>query len=481
MYIITAAMTAKKLLVPVETIALILIIGAVNLLFTDDPGFASLYYIPYLLASVLIAAIYGAWWGFFAFVMSAAVVAGALPWVLYLVADEWSTDGYWKELLLSSYIAGAVGLLCVYLFGLIRTTGLTRNNELKTRVQALARENWLMKRKAEALLTVNRELDERVSRQQDAITSLHTQLRKLDTLDVNQALDVLLETVQIFTRAVKTSVWRYDESKKTLRLVASRGLDANESIETNIPVDGTIEGWVYRNNSLFSVRMLLQYDNLAKMDRGRNIITIPVNLSQHMWGILNIQEMPFEKYNFYSERILQIIVSLAEHPIERAVSYESINQKEEIDERTGLPLFSQFFRTLEEEVRRAGVQKSIFSIILVELTNYDRLTEKSGVDATKDLVKEISAELQNISERKAHCFHYKEEFQLAFLIPGLDIDGVSLFSLETLEKINSGDWKVKGEPAPIEVVIGFSVFSGEGETADQLLEQAESLLEMQKV
>jgi len=474
-------MAAKKLIVPLEIVALILVIGTVNLFFADDPGYASLYYIPYLLASALIAAVYGAWWGAFAFIVSIAVLAGALPWALYLVSEEWSTKGYWDTLFRSSYIPGAVGLFCVYLFGLIRTTEKSRNRELKNRIQTLARENWLMKRKSEALFKVNRELDERVSRQQDAITSLHTQLRKLDTLDVNQALDVLLETVQIFTRAAKASVWRFEESKKELRLAASRGWDTDESIETSIPVDGTIEGWVYRNNSLFSVRMLLQYDNLEKMDTGRNIITIPINLSQHTWGVLNIQEMPFEKYNFYSERILQIIASLAEHSIERAVAYESIIQKDEVDERTGLPLFSQFFRTLEEEVRRAGVQKSTFSIILVELTNYDRLAEESGTDAAKGLVKEISEELQQISDRKAHCFQYKEEYQIALLIPSLDIDGVSLFSLETLEKINSGDWKVGGEPTQIEAVIGFSVYSGEGETTDQLLEQAENLLEMQKV
>ena len=474
-------MTAKKMVILLEIIALIVAIGAVNLLFTDNPGFASLYYIPYLLASVLIAAIYGAWWGSVAFAVAVGVVAGVLPASFYLVVDGWNTQGYWDELFNSSYIPGAVGLLCVYLFGLIRTTGQTRNSELKFRIQTLARENWLMKRKSEALFKVNRELDERVSRQQDAITSLHTQLRKLDTLDVNQALDVLLETVQIFTRAVKASVWRYEESKKILRLAASRGWDTDESIETSIPVEGTIEGWVYRNNSLFSVRMLLQYDNLEKMDTGRNIITIPLNLSQHIWGILNIQEMPFEKYNFYSERILQIIASLAEHSIERAVAYESIIQKDEIDDRTGLPLFSQFFRTLEEEVRRSGIQKNNFSIILIELTNYDRLAEASGTDAVKTLVKEISAAIQTISDRTAHCFQYKEEYQLALLIPSLDIDGVSLFSLETLEKINSEDWKIKGEPAQIEAVIGFSVYSGEGETAEQLLEQAENLLEMQKV
>jgi GGDEF domain-containing protein len=474
-------MSAKKLIIPLEAAGLILIVGAVNLFFADDPGFASLYYIPYLLASVLIAAIYGAGWGFFTFGASAAVVAGGIPFLFYLVSDEWSTDGFWRTLFFDSYIAGAVGLLCIYLFGVIRSTGLSRTNELRERVHSLARENWLMKRKSDALFKVNRELDERVSRQQESITSLHTQFRKLDTLDVTQVLDVLLETVEIFTRATEASVWRYEESRKNLRLVASRGWDPNESVETALPVEGTIEGWVYRNNSLFSVRMLLQYDNLAKMDTGRNIITIPLYISQRVWGVLNISEMPFEKYNFYSERILQIIASLAGHSIEKAVAYESIIRKEEIDERTGLPLFSQFFRTLEEEVKRAGVQKSTFSIILIELTNYDRLVEENGSDAAKGVVKEISEALQTISDRQAYCFQYKEEFQLALLIPGLDIDGVSLFSLETLEKINTGDWKILGEPAPVEAVIGFSIFSGGGATADQLLEQAENLLEMQRV
>ena len=475
------SMAAKKLLIPLETIVLILIIGVVDFFFAENPGFASLYYIPYLLASALIAAVYGAGWGFFAFGLSVAVVAGGLPAALYLVSTEWSVDGYWKELISDSYIAAAAGLICVYVFGVIRTTARSQIAELKRRIHELARENWLLNKKSEALFKANRELDERVSRQQEAITSLYTQLRKLDTLDVNQALDVLLETVQIFTRAVKLSVFRYDQSAKELTLAASRGWEPDEHMETSISLDGTIEGWVYRNNSLFSVRMLLQYDNLSKMDKGRNIITIPLNLSQRIWGVLNIQEMPFEKYNFNSERILQIIASLAEHSIERAVAYESITQQGEIDDQTGLPLFSQFYRTLEEEAKRTGIQKGTFSIIIVEITNYARLAEEKGLDETKGLVKQLAEELRSISDRKAHCFEYKEDSQLALLIPGLDIDGVSLFSLETLERIHTGGFRIGTETVPLEVAIGFSVFAGEGETTEQLLEQAESLLEMQKV
>ena len=474
-------MDSKKLVKLLEVIALMFLAGAINLAFPDNPGYSSMYYIPYLGASVLVSTVYGAGWGFISFGLSAIVVAGMLPGALYLIHEGWSPADYWKNLPGRSYLPASIGLLCIYLFGVIRTAALSRITELQKRMRDLVRENWLLKQKSEALVKVNAELDERVSRQQEAITSLHTQLRKLDTLDVIKALEVLLETVHIFTRAEKSSVWRYDDREKSLRLAASRGWEAGEHVQTIIPLDGTIEGWVYRNNSLFSARMLLQYDNLKNMDCGRNIITIPLNFEQRTWGVLNIQEMPFEKYNLYSERLLLIIASLAEHSIERAVAYESIIQKEEIDSRTGLPLFSQFYKMLEEETRRTGVQKGNFSIMLIEFTNFDHILSEYAIDGAKGLIREIVEQLQTISERKALGFHYKEDAQIALLIPGLDIDGISLFSLETLEKLNTGDWHIDGNQVLLEAVIGFSVFAGGGDTPDQLLEQAENLLEMQKV
>ena len=88
------------------------------------------------------------------------------------------------------------------------------------------------------------------------------------------------------------------------------------------------------------------------------------------WGVVNIGEMPFEKYNLYTERLLYIISTLAEHSIEEALSYESIIRKEENDEDSGLPLFSQFYRMLDEETRRSGVRKGDFSIVLVDFTNF---------------------------------------------------------------------------------------------------------------
>lgn len=474
-------MQGRRIIIALEIIGLSLVIGLINFFFAENPGFNTIYYIPYIAASILVATIYGAGWGFLTFAICGMVIGGLLPASYLFFIPDWSTEGYWANLLNNAYIPASAGLLAVYVFGVIRTTSLSGIGVLKRRVEDLAKENWLLKRKSDALYKVNLELDERVSRQQDSITSLHTQLRKLDTLDVTQALTVLLETVQIFTRATKASVWRYDEVTTSLKLAASIVSEEDEAARTSLPIDGTIEGWVYRNDNLFSVRMLLQYDNLEKMDMGRNIITIPISFERRIWGVLNIQEMPFEKYNFYSEKILQIIVSLAEHSLERAVSYEAIIQQAEVDDKTGLPLFSQFYRMLEEETRVTGIQKGSYSIILVEFINYEKIQTAHGSNRAKELLRNIVAELEILSDRRAHFFQYKNDSQIALLFPGLDFDGVSLFSLETLEKINTGNWEIEGAVVRVEAVIGFSVFSGEGQTADQVLEQAENLLEMQKV
>ena len=465
----------------IEAASVALLTGALNLLFRDQPGFSGLYYIPYLLAGLLFSTIYGSMVGLASLVFSSIVVAGAIPLIYQLFFKEIGLDGYWSDLLRQAAIPVPVGLAVAYSFGVIRTEAKVTEKKLKKRVEKLTKQNWLLKQKSESLFKVNLELDERVSKQTDSITSLYTQFQKLDILDLNMALNVFLETVQIFTGATRCSVWKYDEHTDRLVLAARRGWEDVESAETSIALEDTIEGWVYRNNSLFSARMTLQYDNLAAMDLKRNLITLPLLMQRKNWGLVNISEMPFEKYSLYTERMLHIIVTLAEHSIGEAVFYESIIRQDEKDEHTGLPLFSQFYRMLEEETRRTGVRKGDFSVIIVDFTNYGEVVRGSSVEAGKDLMRKVADELTLLSEHRAHVFHYKEESQIAVLYPNLDSDGVSLFCLEALGVIDQDDWQVNEKPVDLEAVIGFSVFSGVGQSSEEVLEQAENLLEMQKV
>ena len=352
-------MLGKRAITPIiEAASVAIATVAVNMFFPDQPGFSNLFFIPYPLAALLFSTLYGSAFGLISLGFSVAAVAGVFPLVASLVYPEWSIDGYWLELVEVIAIPGPIALLLVYAFGVIRSAAKETERRLRTRVEKLSKQNWLLKQKSESLFKVNIELDERVSKQTESITSLYTQFQKLDILDLALALDVFLETVQIFTGATRCSVWKYDEYDDHLVLVANRGWEDVESAQTSIPVEDTIEGWVYRNNNLFSARMTLQYDNLAAMDKGRTLITLPLMLQRKSWGIVNISEMPFEKYSQYTERLLHIIVSLAEHSIEEAVFYESIIRNDEKDERRSTEKETEELIMIHGEMKRNGAKKT---------------------------------------------------------------------------------------------------------------------------
>ncbi len=474
-------MKDKKIIVIIlETALFPLMTAGINLYFPGDPGFSSIYFIPYLLPALVFSGYMGYYHGFLNLGVSIMLLAGPFPFAAAALHPEFSYTGYWTGLFNGAVIPLAVTIGAVYFFGLSKIINSTQIKKLMNRIELLSKENWRFKQRSNTLLTVNKELEERVSKQQDSITSLYTQINKIDTVDVPNTLATLLETVQIFTKATKASIWEFSHSTHKLMLVESVGWTTKKGTGTAVDLEESIEGWVYRNNRVFSVRMLLQYDNLLKMDKGRNLITLPLDLGKKVWGVLNIEEMPFVRYNLYTERILHIITNLIEPALTKAVEYESMIQKAEIDEHTGLPLYSQFYRFLEEEVERMRVEEGTLSTIIVEIVNFQRLISEHDAISVRKLIPSIIKELESLLPSKGQFFHYREKNQIAFIFSNLDYDGASLFCLEALEKLNSDLWSINTVKIPLEVVIGYSSFSGT-QSVKELLDQAELLLTMQKV
>jgi GGDEF domain-containing protein len=141
---------------------------------------------------------------------------------------------------------------------------------------------------------------------------------------------------------------------------------------------------------------------------------------------------------------------------------------------------SIFYRQLENALSDAGASQSTMTIVLLEVMNYDRIVSEQGPEQAKELWVRLSEELKKLSEHRAEIYHYKEENQIAALFSGLDYDGASLFCLETLELMNSADWTIGEEKTPLEVAIGYASYAGKESSIDQLIDQAETLLDMQK-
>lgn len=369
------------------------------------------------------------------------------------------------------YVAGSI----LEMFRRWKKRALEKLKELTKQNHILSREKW-------AYNKVLHELEARVSRQRESITYLFDQMQKLNSLNFNKAMTLITETIRYFTSASLIKVWKFNPSANNFELYINRDINNHEAEkEHELPLDGTIEGWVLRNKRVFTIRMILQYDNLYKMESGRNILTIPLVLHDNVWGVVNIQKMPFEKYNLYTERILQLIVELVSPPLERALSFEAIVTEADYSPVTNLPLFSRFYNYLSAEIeKRKEMQQAHLSLVILEIINYDRIEAEFDKKAAF-LLKQVAGELIRIGQQDIHVFHYKENNQLAIVFPLMDSDGISMFGLDALEAINSKEWMINEHPTDIEAVIAYSTFSEEFDTAEKMITHAESLLQMQKM
>ena len=411
-----------------EAVLASLVLAGINVLFPDSPAFLNVYFMPYIVAALFFAVFGGVRYGLISFAASAVFGAGVLPLFVPLLYDNTGAVELWKSLCPEIFIGMAPGLFLTYLFGAIHDRYTRENAMLRERFKKQVKKGYRSSVMSRSLIKTNQELEERLSRQQESIMALFNQVKKIDTVSVEAVLDVLLETVHIFTRAGSASIWKFQPVHGEMRLAASWGWEAESGTETTIPVDATIEGWVVRNNQYFSVRMLLQYDNLRRLYDDRNIITFPIQIENQIWGVLNIEELPFVKYNLYTERLLFIIISLIEPSLNKAVDYNAIMQREEIDSVTGLPLFTSFYNVLQKELERKQLEQGKISIVVLDITNYSEIIAEHDESRVKsEFIPQIIQAIYQATENQGQGFQFKMDNQFGFIFPNLDYDGASLY------------------------------------------------------
>jgi GGDEF domain-containing protein len=348
-------------------------------------------------------------------------------------------------------------------------------------LNAITKEKGILQHEVDALKQVNRELEKRVYSQEDSTIMLYSKIQELYSLNFQKGLELLLNVAQTYTGATKCSIWEHNQELKRLELRMDYGWDMDMERITRIAVEESIEGWVLRNNMMFSVRMVMQYENLERMDKGRNILTVPITVGHKVWGVFNIEDIPFEKYNLYTEKYLLMIMALVSPALEKALEYEAFSIQENVNVVTGFPPFSHFYIILEQELSRVKLEKGTLSVMIVELINYDTLLHELSKDGIYSLFVLISERIKELSENKAMFFHYKNDNQISFILPNLDYDGCSLFCLNILEMINKRDWELNKKTVLPEVVLGYTSLTDDKQSAEDLLAIAENLLEMQKI
>ena len=462
----------------IELVLFSILLGLANALTGAEPGFLRSPANPYVLLAFLAASVYGKYWGFLSAALSSATAAVAVPPALALLGHGPTEDP--EALLRGAALPVAIALGGSYVFGIIRDAHHARSERALEKTRSYTRDVALLEREIDAIQTINAELEDRVTRQQDSLTYLYSRIQSLYSLNLDRGIETILETAARFSGATSCSIWEHRPGTKSLELVGSRGWSADAALPTSLPAEGTIEGWVVRNNLIFSVRMLMEYDNLKAMDRGRSILSLPIPAGRRVWGLLNIEDMPFEKYNQHTEKLLEVLIALCAPAMERALEYASVATVADVNELTGLPSFPAFFRVLERTAQRMRVDRSGACVLLFEIANYPALLESHDAREILGLYPGLASAMVGLSKNRATVYHYKEVSQLAVLYPDLDKDGAVLFGLDVLAEVHARSPAAEGQAVRLEMILGYAVLEQDRQV-DDTLRAAESLLEMQKL
>ena len=455
----------------IEGAAVGLLVPLLGLAAPGDPSFAGAAFFPQALASVLAAALLGLGPGM------AALAASALSsWLWPLAAAALGAalvPSPAPELLAAAPLPAAAALAAAAAAGSLRDAQERRRARLMRRFRELVHRDTRLSRMTDTLIILNEELETKVASQRESVSTLYSRIRKMDSPILEESLAGLLGAVRFFAQADLASVYEYDRGSGSLVLRACVGREPPKLL----PAESCIEGWVYRNETAFSLRMLGSYPNLERMDERRSVLAYPLKAGELSFGVLNVESMSFYRYNPVTEKNLEIIVALAAGYLKKAVDFRERVLRRPRNEITGLPGYVELSRLLGEELSRRKVLRSSLSVVLVELLGFQELVfAHSGIKAL-GLVKELA----QAASRGGHvlAFHYKEESQVAFLLPGVDRDGAALFCLEATEIVASGEWRIEGEALRLEPAFGIAA-AGEGSEPASLLAEAERILALSR-
>jgi hypothetical protein len=467
------AVRTRKIL---ESLAVTLIPFALNIGFYKDPGFVDWYGLPYLLTPLIFGGFYGLAWGFLQLVLAILagfVLAPSLTGILSLV--------WLQNLVQALKFSGPLCVLGWLAVGFFyrRQSQLKRN--LLARLRTIVREKTGLKRKAGSLERVNQILESRVASQKDSITLLRSQVHKLASLNLNQALDTMLETIHLFTDMKSGSIWVPKTDSARLSTAAVFGWTANPGRSTSVGLDDSVEGYVFRNGKPFSVRMVLGTQEFFKLNFDHNLLTLPIRVKGRVWGVLNIEDLPFERYSLYTESVLEILLSLIEPYLADILDHEALFQHREIDADTGLPQLTQLYRTLEHDLKHLAENSGQISLVVIEVSNFADLLKNWSRSDLKQLFPKIKLAFDEIHKMKSRAFHFKTDSQVAFVFSGLDQDGTSFLCLDLLSIIPRLGLEIQHQSVPLEVIVGFSASHDAGNSGQAMIEIAEDLLELQRL
>ena len=429
--------------------------------FRQNMGFVDIDPHPYWIIILPLAARYGLRAGFWS-----ALAGGLLEFAL-------SRGRGFQEGVFGNLELGVVNdlllFLCVgLLLGEIREVQRRRHLDLKSRYEETKESLATLKTHYTALVQAKQELDASVISQEQTLSTLFEAAKGLRSLEIDAIYPAILKLLEKYVAVQAASL--YVMKDDSLVLQAASG-ESNLARTERVAPDRGMMGLAVQSKRLTSINKLRVEGGGEEVLKEGILVSVPImSTGDRVTGVINIEKMPFIKFNPLSLRMIAVIAEWAGTAIENAKVYSEAKAKSISDELTGAYTSAYLLQRLTEEVHRSRRYNLPLSLIAVEMVGFAQFPEQTKYDLMVVFSKLVSVILRGMDL----FFQGDIPGYYLLILPNTDLSGARALTGKLLKEINSFMFRVSEEDDILKIRFGLATLhdmqTGPAELINEALE-----------
>jgi len=284
------------------------------------------------------------------------------------------------------------------------------------------------------------------------------------------ASKIVSEIFAALPRADECVLYLVDENKQELSLVASQ----KRSLGIVKEKQGSLfDQWVMKRCRPIMIEDTLndfRFSAEAKEDEValRSLCASPLMTENKVLGVVRASAIDPGIFSSDDLRLIDIIAGLGSVMLRNVLLYEKTEELAIRDSLTGLYLNRYFLERMSEEITRTNLNKTAFSVILLDIDHFKRYNDEYGHSAGDIVLKSIaSILLKNLDSGDLAARYGGEE--LIVLMPNKGKHEALLVAERIRQDIETHRFVLRRQDSRVTASLGVATFPASGRSREQLI------------
>jgi diguanylate cyclase (GGDEF)-like protein len=316
--------------------------------------------------------------------------------------------------------------------GEIREVQKRKFEELQSDLEGLREAFDQLSRSYETVNKAKQELDTRIISQEHTLSTLYDAAQALKSLQEKEIYPAVLQLVRNFISAEACSIYMLSENR--LKLISSSGDPTKGQRKIDADVDDGMMGRAFSSGETVSLNFFVSAKDFDEHDGSGIIISAPlVNSNKQTLGVLNIEKLPFVKFNPQTVRMASLLADWCGAAIENARTYKETKDRNISDDITGAYTYGYLRERLKEEFSRARRYKHPLSVLSLDIADFPSFS----AEVKRDVLTVLSLVLQNKLRSVDLLFHGSDPGRYIIVLPDTPLEGAQVAKERVLKEINA--------------------------------------------